>query len=180
MKKIILFTIVSLFLCVECFTQVVLLQDGKTVTYEPGAELVVTGKTISRVLYDGILITIPKGHKIQIKKKDGKILVSGTNLRDVEIAGKSFSSKGHAIISVSPDDMKVTKVTGDITINKNGSSTRHIYKDNKEDDRPDIADEEDSDNENAEEASLENSENVDDTEEKQPSKNVTIKSTKKS
>lgn len=179
MKKIILFTVASLFLCVACFSQVVLLQDGKTVTYEPGAELVVTSKTISRVLYDGILITIPKGHKLQIKKKDGKIFVSGTNLRDIEIAGKSFSSKGHAIISVSPDDMKVTKVKGDITINKNGSSTRRIHKDDREDNRPDIIDEEESDNEN-EEASLDDSENINETEEKRPSKNTTSKPSKKS
>ena len=75
MKKLALFAVVGLFLSVTAFANIVVLQDGRMTSYEPGSNVVIKGKTTSRVLYDGVLITIPRGQKVQISKKDGQILV---------------------------------------------------------------------------------------------------------
>lgn len=128
MKKTALLAVLVLFFAISSSAQIVVLQDGKTITYEPKAELSIAGKTTSRVLYEGVLITIPRGQKVHIKKRDGKILISGTNLRNVEIAGKNISSNGHVIISVSPDNMKVTTLKGDSTITRNGFLTNRVNK----------------------------------------------------
>ena len=114
------------------FSQVIVLQDGKTTTYHKGTGVTILGKTVSRVLYDGVLITVPKGQKLRVGVQENesgrRILVSGTNLKDVEIAGKSISSKGRTIVSVSPDTLKVVTIKGETTINDNGIVANRINK----------------------------------------------------
>ena len=119
MKKLMIFAIAGVVLSAIAFANIVILQDGKITNYDKSSEVTVNGKTTSRVLYDGILITVPKNQKVQISKKDGKIAVSGNNLKDVEIAGKQVSSKGEAIVVVSPETMEVSVVEGDTTIENN-------------------------------------------------------------
>ena len=119
MKKLALFAVVGLFLSVTAFANIVVLQDGRMTSYEPGSNVVIKGKTTSRVLYDGVLITIPRGQKVQISKKDGQILVFGVNLRGVEIAGKQVSSEGQAMFAVSPETMQVSSIRGNTTIVSN-------------------------------------------------------------
>lgn len=131
MKKIVIFAVLGLFLCGTAFARVVVLQDGKTTILADNSEFTVAGKDHSRVLYDGVLITVPPHKKVKIGKKDGKIMISGTNLKGVEISGKSISSKGNTIIYVSPDTMKITTVQGDTSIIDNGVVNNHLQKNSK-------------------------------------------------
>lgn len=124
MKKTLIFAVMGMFLSVSAFAGVVVFQDGKTMVYHQGSEVNVDGKTTSRVLYDGILITVPKGQKVKIKGQDSEmgknIVVSGSNLKGVEIAGKNVSSKGQATVSVSLNTLEVKTVKGNTMIEENG------------------------------------------------------------
>ncbi len=133
MKQLMMFAVFGL-ISLAAFSQVVVLQDGKTITYRQGTGVTVFGKTVSRVLYDGVLITVPKGQKVRIGVQENemgkKILISGTNLKDVEIAGKSVSSKGRTIISVSPETLQLVTIKGETTVNNNGIVANRINRTN--------------------------------------------------
>ena len=112
MKKLILLAVMGLFISATAFAEAVVLQDGKTTSYSQGSSIMVNGKTTTRVLYDGILITVPQGQKVQISKaKDGSILVQGKNIEGVEVAGEVLSAKGQVTFSVSPKTQKITNIT---------------------------------------------------------------------
>lgn len=131
MKNTLMFVVLVVFLAITASSQVVVLQDGKTTSYQRGSEVTISGKTTARVLYDGVLITIPKGQKVQVKRKGNKVFISGNNLKDIEIVGRSLSSKGPAIVSVSLDTMKIVDVKGDVFVDENGLVMSRISKNNK-------------------------------------------------
>ena len=119
MKKLVVFAVVGLLLSTAAFANVVVFQDGKVTTYKSGSEVAINAKTAARVLYDGVLITIPKGQKVQISREDGKIKLFGVNMKGVEIAGKQVSSKGQATVSISPETGEVASTSGSTTIISN-------------------------------------------------------------
>ena len=119
MKKLVVFAVLGLFVSVTAFARVVVLQDGKMMTFADNSEISVSGKHASRVLYDGDLITVPANQKVKVEKKEGKIIVTGTNLKGIEIAGKSISSNGQAAIAVAPETMEISTISGDIAIVSN-------------------------------------------------------------
>ena len=119
MKKLALSAVIGLLLSTTAFANVVVFQDGKVTTYKPGTEIAINAKTTARVLYDGVLITIPQGQKVQISKEEGKIKLFGVNMKGVEIAGKQISSKGQATVSVTPSTGEVASVKGATTIVSN-------------------------------------------------------------
>lgn len=117
MKKLAVLAVMGLLISTAAFAEVVVFQDGKTVTYEQGTPVMTSGATSVRVLYDGVEIYVPKGQKVLISKaKDGKVLVTGTDLTGIEVGKERFSSKGLAVFSVSPTTMKVDEVKGDISV----------------------------------------------------------------
>ena len=119
MKKLAVSAVIALFLSTAAFANIVVFQDGKITTYKPGSEVAINAKTTARVLYDGILITVPKGQKVQISKENGKIKLFGINMKGVEIAGKHVSSKGQATVSISPETGEVASIKGSTTITSN-------------------------------------------------------------
>lgn len=116
MKQLVISTVIGLLLSTTVFAQITVLQDGKKMFFKEDAQIIVSGKTPATVLFNGVIINVPAGQKVQIQKKDGNIWISGTNMKEVEAAGKKISSNGHAIVAISPDTKKVTSVRGDINI----------------------------------------------------------------
>lgn len=122
MKRLAVFAVMGLILSTAVFANnVVVFQDGQATVHKPGTEIAINAKTTTRVLYNGVLITVPKGQKVQISKsqKTGKIEIFGINMRGVEVAGKQVSSKGQAKVSVSPDTREVVGISGNTTIVSN-------------------------------------------------------------
>lgn len=119
MKKLVVSAVVGLLLSTAAFANIVVFQDGKITTYKSGSEIAINAKTAARVLYDGILISIPKGQKVQISREDGKIKLFGVNMKGVEVAGKQISSKGKATVSITPDTGEVASKSGSTTIVSN-------------------------------------------------------------
>ena len=124
MKKLAVFAVIGLLLSTTAFANIVVFQDGKATTYKPGSTIAVNAKTTTRVLYDGVLITIPKGQKVQIsreREENGKekVKLFGVNMKGVEVAGKQISSKGQATVSISPETGEVAETNGNATIVKN-------------------------------------------------------------
>ena len=108
MKKLVWFAVLGLCVITAVFAKVVVFEDGKATSYDQGSSVSVSGKTDTRVLYDGILVDVPEVQKVEISKaKDGNVLVSGENIEGVEINGEKISSEGQAVFSVSPDDHKI-------------------------------------------------------------------------
>ena len=118
MKKLVIFTVIGLLLSTTAFAEIMVLQDGKMMSFKEGSQVIVSSKTPARVLYNGVLITVPAGQKVQVFQKDGKIVLSGTNMKGVEVSGHSISSNGTATIAISPETMEVISVTGDVNIIK--------------------------------------------------------------
>lgn len=118
MRKLALFAVMGLLLSTAAIAEVMVLQDGKIMSFREGSQVIVSSKTPARVLYNGVLIIVPAGQKVQVFKKDDKIWISGTDLKGVDVAGQSISSNGPAIVKVSPDTMEVN-VEGDISVVKN-------------------------------------------------------------
>lgn len=111
MKKLVLSAVIGLFISATALAEVVVLQNGQTTSYEQGTPVTISGEMPARVLYDGVLIVVPQGQKVQISKaKDGSILVTGDNISGVEVAGEKIFSKGQATFSVSPNNYKVSKI----------------------------------------------------------------------
>ena len=128
MRKLALFAVMGLLLSTAAIAEVMVLQDGKIMSFREGSQVIVSSKTPARVLYNGVLIIVPAGQKVQVSKKDGKIWVSGTNMKGVEVSGQSISSNGQAIIAVSPDTMEISSVKGDVSIVKNEVILTHKSK----------------------------------------------------
>ncbi len=124
MKRLVTFGIIGLLLIAAvAFARVVVLQEGKVMTFADNSKVVVSGKNPSRVLYDGVLVTVAPNQKVEIRKeeikKDGEIkkqiVISGTDLKDVKVKGKSISSKGETEITVPLDDeVKIDVVKGEV------------------------------------------------------------------
>ncbi len=140
MKKILTLVIIGVLLSIAAFAGIIMFQDGKTMVYHQGSEVNTNGKAVSRVLYDGVLVTAPKGQKLTIKGQEDetgkKVVVSGSNFQNVEVAGKNVSSRGNTVIVVSPETLEVTSVKGNTTIQENGVVVNSIGKvDAKQEDK---------------------------------------------
>ena len=118
MRKLALFAVMGLLLSTAAIAEVMVLQDGKIMSFREGSQVIVSSKTPARVLYNGVLIIVPAGQKVQVSKKDDKIWISGTDMKKIEAAGKTISSKGYAIIAISPDTLEVLSIKGDVSIVK--------------------------------------------------------------
>ena len=120
MKKVAIFAVMGLFLSATAFAQIIVLQDGKRMYFPEDSQVVISGKTPAKVLFNKsrMLISVPANQKVQVQKKNGVILVSGTDMKGVEVAGKTISSNGHAIVSVSPKTKEVTNLRGDTSISE--------------------------------------------------------------
>lgn len=136
MKKLAVFAVMGLVFATTAFANVVVFQDGQATVHKPGTGITINAKTSTRVLYEGILITIPKGQKVQISKaqKGGKIEIFGVNMKGIEVAGKQISSNGQAKVSVSPETREVASISGNTTIVSNDvifSGKNNVQKVNK-------------------------------------------------
>lgn len=117
MKKLAVLAVMGLFVSTAALAEVTVLQDGKTVTYEQGTPVMTSGTSAVSVLYDGVQINVPQGQKVLISKaKDGKVLITGTDLKGVEVGQERVSCKGLAVFSISPNSNKIEEVTGDISV----------------------------------------------------------------
>ena len=131
MKRAFIFAVLSLFFSIATFSQIIVYQGGKEPkVYPQKSKIVISGKETTRVLYDGVLIIIPKGQKrqVSIKQEGREVVISGTNLKSIEAVGKSFSSNGNATVYISLDVMKITKVKGNAFIDQNGYIENRLNK----------------------------------------------------
>jgi len=133
MKKLLMFAVIGLFISTTAFAEIIVLQNGKTTTYRESKEgegykaIPVEKNTYARVLYDDVLISIPpQSNKMQIKRENQNIRISGANLRDVDVAGEKVSSNGHVILEVTPktatSEMEIRLIKGDASVVKDGKT----------------------------------------------------------
>ena len=125
MKKLAVISIILLLLfAVVAFASVMVLHKGKVKALPDNSKVVVSGENPSRVLYDGVLVTVPPNQEVEIrkenvKKEDGEIekrlVISGTDLKDVKVKGQNISSKGETEVSVPLDDNeKIDVIKGEV------------------------------------------------------------------
>ena len=116
MKKLAVLAVIGLFVSAAAFAEVIVTQNGKTVTYEQGTPVMTSGDAPAQILYDGVEIKVPQGQKVLISKaKDGKVLITGTDLVGVEVGKEVISSKGLAVFSAAPN-AKIDQIKGEITV----------------------------------------------------------------
>ncbi len=124
MKKFRVIGVIGLLLLFTvAFARVVVLQDGKTMSFADNSQIVVSGKTPARVLYDGVLVTVSPNQKVKIrkeemKKEDGdierRIIISGTDLKDIKVHGKTITSQGATEVALSIDNTKIDVIKGKV------------------------------------------------------------------
>ena len=111
MKKFALLAVAVLF-SVAAYALVKVSQNGNITTYEKDVNVTVSGKSAADVLYNGVLVSVPKGQKVVISKnKEGKVLVSGDTLKEVKVAGQTVNINEPATLVVDPDSKDITTVT---------------------------------------------------------------------
>ena len=123
MKKLVMFAVMGLVLSATAFAEVMVLQDGKTMSFKDNSQIVVSGKTASRILYNGVLLIIPANIRVSVQRRDGKVLISGNDMKDVEVVGKEISSKGYGVVSVDPITKEVVVVEGNVKIKNAGKGS---------------------------------------------------------
>lgn len=123
MKKLVMFAVMGLVLSASAFAEVMVLQDGKTMSFKDNSQIVVSGKTASRILYNGVLLIIPANITVSVQRRDKKVIISGNDMQDVEVFGKEISSKGYGAVSVDPVTKEIVVLEGDVKIRKAGNGT---------------------------------------------------------
>lgn len=127
MKKVMMFVVMGLFLSASALAEVMVLQEGKTMSFKDKSHIVVSGETASKILYNGVRLIIPANLTVSVQNKDRRVLITGTDLKDVEIENKEISSKGYAAIAVDPKTKEITVLEGDVKIKNIGNRSK--YKD---------------------------------------------------
>ncbi len=124
MKKVMTFVVMGLFLSASALAEVMVLQEGKTMSFKDKSHIVVSGKTATKILYNGVPLIIPANLEVSVQHKDRKVLITGTDLKNVEVADKEISSKGHTVISVDPKTKEITVLEGDVKIKNVGNRSK--------------------------------------------------------
>lgn len=132
MKKVAILAVIAM-LSMSAFAQVKISQGGIVTSFETDASITLSGKNSAEVLYDNILISIPKGQRVVISKNtQGKIFISGTDIDGIKTLGKTLSAKGFAIFVLNPKDQSVERISAEQMAKMLAQDSKKEQKDNEE------------------------------------------------